>query len=140
MDQAQGFEVTEYDPEDLPVAEQLSVLKQIMQDRKHDPTITQLPSEAFLLTLQGNQLRLGYHCYEMNLGEANALRELDKVSQKALNDVLKYLKKEFKKRTKKSLSVKEVKDKRDYSVQKTSLNSRYYYVSWRVFSIDLAVR
>lgn len=140
MDKAQGFEVTEYDPEDLPVSEQLSVLKQIMQDRKSDATISQLPSEAFILTLQGNQMRLAYHSYEMNLGHANAIREVDGQAKKALDEVIKFLKKEFKKRTKKSLSVKEIKDKRDYSVQKTSLNSRYYYVSWRVFDIDLAVR
>lgn len=140
MDQPQGFEVTEYDPEDLPVAEQLSVLKQIVQDRRDDPDTANLPSTAFVLTLQGDEMRLAYHCYEMLLRDPDRLKETERVAEKALGEMLKYLKKQFKSRTKKVLSVKEVKDKRDYSIQKVSLNERYYFISWRVFTIDLAVR
>lgn len=140
MEKAQSFEVTEYDPEDLPVASQLAVIHQIMADKKSDPANPQLPTESFLLTLQGGEMRLSYHCYEMLLSDLQRRRNVEEAAEKALNEMLKHLKKEFKKRTKKVLSLKEIKDRRDYSVAKVSLNERYYYISWRVYSIDLAVR
>jgi len=140
MEKAQGFEIAEYDPEDLPVAEQLSVLKQIMEDRKLDPNTVSLPSENFVMTLQGNQLRMTYHSYEMQLNHPSRIKDVEDLAEKSLNVVMKFLKKEFKSRTKKVLSVKELKDKRDYAVNKVSLNERYYFTSWRVYSIDLAVR
>jgi hypothetical protein len=140
MQNPESFEVTEYDPEDLPVAEQLSVMKQIMEDRKFDPEIRRLPTENFVLTLQGDQMRLAYHTYEMFLSTPDRMRDVEKNAEKCLGEGLKYLKKEFRKRTKKALSVKEQKDLRSYSVQKVSLNERYYFISWRVFKIDLAVR
>lgn len=140
MQNPESFEVTEYDPEDLPVAEQLSVMKQIMEDRKLDPSTVGLPTENFVMTLQGDQMRLAWHSYEMYLNQHDRMRDVEKTAEKCLGECLKYLKKEFKKRTKKSLSVKEMKDLRSNSVQKVSLNDRYYFISWRVFSIDLAVR
>ena len=140
MEKAQGFEVQEYDPEDLPVAEKLSVIKQIMQDRRNDPSTASLPSSAFQIAMQGDQLVTKYHCYEMCLAQPDRLREVERQADVALNELLRYLKKEFRSRTKKALTLKERKELRNHSVQKVSLNERFYYVSWRVYEMDLPVR
>jgi hypothetical protein len=50
--------------------------------------------------------------------------------------MVKHLKKEYKARTKKTLNLKENKERANYTVQKVSLNERYYYVSWRCYELD----
>lgn len=140
MEKAESFEVQEYDPEDLPVAEKLSVIKQILDDRKNDPSTAGLPSFAFQIALQGDQLITKYHCYEMLLSSPDRLKEVERQADASLTELLKYLKKEFKSRTKKALTLKERKELRNYSVTKVSLNERYYYVSWRVYEMGLPVR
>jgi hypothetical protein len=60
-----------------------------------------------------------------------------------IDESVKYLKKEFRARTGKALKltlsggdITEQTD-RNYTVQKVSLNERYYYNAWRVFTVDI---
>jgi hypothetical protein len=77
---------------------------------------------------------LYYHCYEMHLPVR--MREVEAQAKTILDEMVKHLKKEYKARTKKTLNLKENKERANYTVQKVSLNERYYYVSWRCYELD----
>ncbi len=131
----ESFEVTEYDPDDLPEAEKLAAVKQAVQDYKNDPEITKIPSGGVQLHIQGDRVKLVYHCYDMHLSDHLRLQEVERQCEQHLTDALKGIKKKYKEITRKALSLKELKDLRDYSVQKVSLNERYYATFWRVYSL-----
>lgn len=123
----ESFEVTEYG-EDADSFDKYSVIMQVMSELERD-----MPSAGIRASLTGNLLRLHYHCYEMFA--VPRLKEIELASNDSLNNAVKHLKKEFKVKTGKVLDIKEDKSKRDYTVQKVSLNERYYLVYWRVFEI-----
>jgi hypothetical protein len=127
MEKAQSFEVTEYG-KDQPGYDCYAVIKQIVEDREREA-----PNIGIRVSFHGDQLRLHYHTYEM-LVPTN-MREIEVRANDVLNDCLKYLKKEYKVRTKKALSLKELKDMANYTVQKVSLNERYYVVFWRCYEL-----
>jgi hypothetical protein len=125
---AESFEQTEYsDPKDP--RDDLSLIYQIVHDFvSKDPAIGIQPS------LTGKYLRLTYTCYEMHL--PTRLKVVEDQAHQRLKDMVSYLKKEFKKATKRTLSLKEKKDMEDYNTQKVSLNERYHYSRWRFFEIS----
>lgn len=133
---AESFETIEYDGEDLPVQEKLAALKQVFEDRKFDAEAPNIPTAGFQVHMQGDQMKIAYHCYEMHLHDHRRLQDVEDQARKSLDEMLKYLKKKYKQKTKKVLSVKEDKDLRNFSIQKVSLNERYYAIFWRVYTLD----
>jgi hypothetical protein len=131
MSKPEGFETTEYNTKFEDPYEKYKVLRQIVEDRKYGSP--SLPSEAFRVDFSGNEAKVFYTSYEMHLPVR--MKEIEAQSEAALNEVVKYLKKEFKSRTKMKLDMKELKDRRNYSVQKVSLNERYMYSSWRFYEL-----
>jgi NADH:ubiquinone oxidoreductase subunit D len=129
MDKPESFEVQEYNDVREPY-DTYKVLKQIVQDRKDEDHVT---THSIRVDFVGDQMKVFYQCYEMML--PHRMAEVEKQASDAHREFLSYLKKEFKKRAKHPLSVTEQKDLADYTVQKVSLNERYYYCSWRYYTI-----
>lgn len=127
MDKVQSFEVTEYGNAHKEY-DRLAVIEQIIGDREREA-----PNIGVRVSFHGNQFRLHYHTYEM-LVPTN-MKNIEVRANDILNDCLKYLKKEYKARTKSTLSFKEIKDLANYTVQKVSLNERYYVVFWRCYEL-----
>lgn len=130
MEKAEGFEIAEYSGEP-PLDQKYSVLEQILQDRHNEGPNN--PSENIRMKFTGDMLQLFFHCYEVGL--PYKIKEIEVRADDALNDALKYLKKEYKVRTSRALSVTEKKELRNTSAQKASLNERYYYLSWRFYEL-----
>ena len=63
------------------------------------------------------------------------MKEIEATAREVLNETFKNLKKQFKEKTGDTLKAKEQKDMANYSVQKVSLNERYYYVAWRFYEL-----
>jgi hypothetical protein len=130
MDKPESFEVQEYNKFEDPY-EKYKVLRQIVEDRKfHSPSA---PTEAFRVDFVGDTMKVFYTTYEMFL--PTRIKEVEKHVDDALSEIVKFLKKEYKSRTKQKLSITENKELRDYTVQKVSLNERYYYTAWRCFEM-----
>lgn len=127
MDKPEGFEVTEYG-KPHEVYSMYSVVHQIMEDRGREA-----PNYGVKVAFTGNMLKVYYHCYEMCL--PTRFTEIEGNANDSLNEAIKYIKKEYKKRTKKTLDLKEKKDLANYTVQKVSLNERYYTVFWRMYEL-----
>jgi len=128
----ESFEVTQYSDDGADqVVEKFSHIKQIVEGWCHDNSA--FPTGAIRVSLSGNTMKLIIHSYEMHLPVR--MKEVQENSSKLLNEALKKLKKEFKTRSKSTLDLKELKDQANYTVQKVSLNERYYFVSWRCFEL-----
>lgn len=95
----------------------------------------QSPSAGILVSFSGNELHVKYHCYEMHLCDRSRVDGLREESEKLLRDFVRELKKEYKKRAHSVLKMKEMKDRHDYSVQKISLNERFYFVLWQIYEL-----
>ena len=132
MQEYESFEVqgTPYDQaEDLP-----SAINQIAEEF--------IPAHAgynFRIAFMGEgQMSLTLHVCEVwephNL--AVARKDLEERSVTMFKDYEKNLKKEFKSRFKKALKLKEDKDVRATSVQRVSINDRYYFISSRKYDIS----
>ncbi len=130
MDKPESFEVQEYNDVREPY-DMYRVLKQIVEDHKKDCPVT---SQAFRIQFVGDQMKVYFTTLETML--PHRMAEVEKVAADSHRDFLKYIKKEFKSRTKRVLDCKEQKDQADYSVQKVSLNERYYFSSWRFYTIS----
>lgn len=102
------------------------ILLQVFQDWKygisHSNTSWSLPVQEIqgaTLRLAGNEhLQFTYHHYEVTTVEGLARMNLTKDGQRAIDELMKNLKKEFKKTTGKTLTVKKVKE--DQALDKTS--------------------
>lgn len=127
--QHQGFE-TQGDPYDQR-KDLHALLKQVVADFSKVR-----PSAGLLAKLTGDKLVLTYISYEMNLDDHIRMSEAERVGREFLDDAVKHLKKEYKSRGKSTLTLKEDKEKRGESVEKVSLNLRFYYRAWRVFEVS----
>ena len=126
MDRPEGYEVTEYGREHEHPDHVYSVIKEIVQEQ-----VSEFPNTNIQVSFTGNLLRLTYHCYEMHLPVR--MRDIEAQAKAGLDATLKNVKKKYKERTRDVLDLKEKKDMSSYSVQKVSLNERYYYASWRFY-------
>jgi hypothetical protein len=131
MDKPESFEVTEYSGVREPY-ETFQTIKQIVQDRKD---MARHPSCAYKVDFLGDTMRVQVTMFEMHLPQR--LKEVQDTAHKLHKAYVSELKKEFKKRAKHDLKLKEIKDKADHTVQKVSLNERYYYVAWHLYELDL---
>jgi len=81
----------------------------------------------------GNQMTVTYHCFEIDL--PSRIKEVDAQAETYLKEYEKRLKADFKSRTRSALKLKERKAERCGSVEKVSLNNRYYYRSSRTYEL-----
>lgn len=127
MGKPEGFEVTEYAAKEN-IYEKFTAIHQIVEDK-----VRESPSAGCRVSLSGNTMRLYYHCYEMHLPVR--MKEVEAAAKTMLDEMVKHLKSEFKARTKRPLTLKEDKGLANYTVQKVSLNERYYFVTWRCYEL-----
>lgn len=129
MNENHSFDKTEYSSPEMSFADAYQIIRQILVDMTHD-----VPTVGVWSDMTGNQLKLHYHDYVVNL-PANLRATVDR-SDTALRELVKHIKSEFKDRTGKALKLKEQKDLSNYTVEKVSLNDRYYYRTWRVYDVS----
>ena len=125
----QTFEITEYSPAVLDMNTAYKTIRQIFSEYARGPA-----KHAVWVDMSGDKLKLHYHAYEMFLPQR--IQRVDEESKQILDAAVKELKKEFKTRTGKSLTLSEKKDLGNYTVEKVSLNERYYYKCWRFYDIS----
>ena len=123
-----GFEQTSYGEGGTDLYNKFATIKQVAQQmvREH-------PNCGVVVTLQGSEVKLSWHTSEVNAPVK--MKQIEEQARTALNEAVKYLKKEYKAKMKEPLSLKEHKEKANYAIQKTSLNERYYYVAWRIYEL-----
>ena len=131
MDKPESFEVQEYNDVREPM-QTFQTIKQIVEDERWDG---RHPSVAYKVDFLGDILRVQITMFEMHLPQR--MKEVQETALKLQKAYVSALKKEFKKRTKTALALKEVKDKADYTVQKVNLNERYYYIAWHLYELDV---
>lgn len=128
MENAQGFETTEYSgPQEIPGRVQ-GVIADIIRDQ-----VRSVPSVGMQVKFVGNLVRLSYHCYEMHL--PRRIKEVEHAAKRGLDETVKNLKKEFKARTGDTLTLKERKEMAKTDSHKVTLNERYMYSSWRFYEL-----
>lgn len=125
----QTFEVAPYSDVEFGIGEAYKVIRQIMWDLVRDA-----PAHAVRADLTGDKLKIHYLTYVVNL-PVN-IRRVEEECNEVFKQTVAYLKKEFKARSGRTLKLSEVKDLGDHSVEKTSLNERYYYKAWRFYDIS----
>jgi hypothetical protein len=128
----ESFEVTEYGPEKEKEdgwLKEFSVIKEIVSELSQ-----RTPAHGFQVKAGAGRLQLIFHCYEMQL--PHRMAEVAHQAKSLLDAAAKELKKEFKARTGDSLKLKERKEEANFTVEKVSLNERYYFVSWRVYELE----
>lgn len=107
-----------------------ALINQISED-----LITKNPTYGYKVKFHGDsQLTVTFHSFEMDLPQR--MQIVDEQSENLLKEWEKYLKKEFKARGGGTLKMKEDKSFRSTSVEKVSLNSRYYFRSSRTYSLS----
>ena len=129
MNENHTFDVTEYSNPDMSYADVYQVIRQIVVDMVHD-----VPTVGVHADMTGNQLKLHYMDYVVNLPVH--LKETVARADTALKELKKHIQAEFKRRTGTALKLKELKDLENYTVEKVSINERYYYRCWRVFEVS----
>jgi RIO-like serine/threonine protein kinase len=124
----QTFEVAGYSDVEFGVAEAYKVIKQIFADLGRDA-----PAHAVWADMTGDLLKIHYHTYVINLPVH--YKKVEEEANEILKRTVTHLKKEFKSRTGKALKITEQKDLANHAVEKVSLNERYYYKAWCVYSL-----
>lgn len=94
------------------------------------------PSYGFKVSFVGDKLVIKFHCYETSLDERIKLDNLLISAKDAISQYVKYLKKNVKENGGKTLSLKELKDKRNYGIEKVSLNNRWYLKYTQTYDLD----
>lgn len=126
--QAEGFETTEYG--DDKEIDAFQVVNQIIGDKMQDE-----PNHNVRVSFDGKLLKITYHAYEMHA--PTRMKQIEDAADQTLKSTVTFIKKEFKAKTKKTLALKEQKDRGGNSVQKVSMNERYYYIEWRAFEMTV---
>jgi hypothetical protein len=126
------FEVTEYSPAELDTAQAYKVIRQFFSELKYDQGFG-AGRDAVWADMSGDQLKVHYHAYEMYLPQR--LEQVQDEARQYVSKALSALKSEFKKRTGRTLKLKEVPALGDYAIEKVSLNERYYFRCWRFYDV-----
>lgn len=125
--EAQGFEVAGYSEEQFGTAEAAKVINQFFYD-----VIRDSPAHAVKGTLVGDKLRISYMTSVVHLPVH--IKRTKEIADDIFKSTVKALKDEFHKRTGRTLKLKEDKELGSDSVEKVSLNERYYYKEWRFYT------
>lgn len=131
MEKAQGFEITDYSEEHELPDHIRSCITEIIAQR-----VSESPSINIRVTFTGSLMRVTYHSYEMLLNNHQRMQEVDRYAKKALDEAVKELKSEVKKRIGETLKITEKKEMANFSVQKVNLNERYMYSAWRFYEME----
>lgn len=94
------------------------------------------PTVGMNVTMSGQHLVVKFHCHERGLDDRRALDLTQTEADKAIKSYLSYLKKEVRGLGGGSPKFKELKDRRDYVVNKVSLNDRWQLIVIRVFEVE----
>ena len=129
MNKVHSCETPEYSSPDMSMGEAYGVIRQITSEIARD-----VPSVGLWVDMTGDQLRVHYHAYEMFL--PTRVKEVEARAEDALKNFVALLKKEFRTRTKSALKLSEQKEAGGSTVEKVSLNERYYYKAWRSFTMS----
>lgn len=127
MYEAESFEVqgTPY----LQKEDRNALLQQVSEE-----LVTRDASYGFKVRFHGDdQVTVVYHCFEMDI--PYRLKQVESTADTCLKDWVKTVKKEFKARGGGTLKLKELKDKRESTAEKVSLNSRYYFREFRTYEL-----
>ena len=125
----ESYEVASYSEDSNKEYDKIAVINQIMKDKAKES-----PEFAIFCKFTGNFLQIYYNYYGMCVPVR--MKEIERQAKEILDESIKFLKKEFKLKTKDNLNLKEDKSKANYTLQKVSLNERYYYVSWRFYELQ----
>jgi hypothetical protein len=123
-----SFETTEYSGENT-IADDYSVIAQIVKDKERTS-----PSFGVTVSFQGDLVKIAYHTYESMLPQKMTVIMAE--AKQRLDEAVKFIKKEFKSKTKRTIDLKEKKDMANYSTQKVSMNERYYAIFWRYYEVQ----
>lgn len=132
MEDAKGFEVTEYGKGSDERAKRSAILTAVSRMERDNPTV------AIRAKFEGLLMKLTYHSYEM--GVASNIKDVTQRANRSLDEALKYIKREYREYYAGDgpprVDFKELKEKRDHTVQKVSMNERYYVLFWRVYRVE----
>lgn len=128
MAKVESFEITEYGVEHEIPGRVQGVIKEIVRDM-----VRETPAVGMQVSFTGNLVKFTFHCYEMHLPVR--LKQIEDTAKQALDQIAKFVKKEYKSRTGDSINLSEKKDMANTSAQKVSLNERYMYSSWRFYEL-----
>lgn len=130
MNKIESFEVTEYgEKHEIPGKVQGAIKEIVLELKRENPSV------GVQVSFVNDMMRLSYHSYEAGLSNHLKIRDVEDASKKYLNETLKTIKSEFRKKMGKTLTVSEKKEMAGTSVQKVSLNERYMFSSWRFYEI-----
>lgn len=127
----QSYEVAEYSDPELDTATAFKVINQFFVDQDRGPV-----KNAVWCKWSGDKLKIHYHSYEMHLDHQGRLDQVKEEGRQILNGVVTALKKYFKEHTGKALKLAEDKELADYTTEKVSLNQRFYFKTWRMFTVS----
>lgn len=94
------------------------------------------PSIGLNISLSGDHLVIKFVCHDRSLDDRRRLDGMMDSAEKVIKDYVSYLKKEVRANGGGSPKFKEIKDRRDYSVNKISLNDRWQLMVTRVFEVE----
>lgn len=94
------------------------------------------PSYGCKLSFAGDKLVVKFHCYETSLDERQKVDQILSLGKDVCTKYISFIKKNIKEKGGKTLSVKEIKDRRDYGVEKVSLNNRWYFKYTQTYEVD----
>lgn len=133
-----GFDVsgTAYNHDKDLVAQLIQVFSDISNRPAED--YPGLPNAVgrFMLKRTGDRLMIEYHLQDTFLNDTKKTQGLVQEAHKAIATLCTQLKKEFKKRTKTTLDLKEHKDSAGYHLEQVSLNGRWYLRTWRMYDVS----
>ncbi len=133
-----GFDVlgTAYDPAEDYVAALVQCFNDINMRPAPDNPGVERAVGRFMCKRQGDLVMIEYHLMELGLDDNRRCQDFVDECDKAVAEMAKELKKQFKSRTKVVLKLKEDKDKRNWAREKVSLNGQWYLRCWRVYSVS----
>lgn len=92
-------------------------------------------SKKFIMKRQGDRVMLEVHMMEKYLDDNNRCQDFIKECHKMLADLVRDLKKAFKKKTKETLKVTELKTSAGWHREQVNLNGHWYLRVWRMYDV-----
>jgi hypothetical protein len=133
-----GFDVygTAYSAKDDHVAALVQCFNEINSLPAQDHPGIPKAVGKFICKRQGDRLMIEYHLMELDLDDPSRCESFVKEIHKAVADMATDLKREFKKKTKIALKLKEDKDSAGWHREQVSLNRQWYLRVWRAYDIS----
>lgn len=132
-----GFEVVgkPYEHDKDVVAQLAQVFDELNRRPPEDGPGVAQAAGRFIMKRAGDRVMLEYHLMDLYLDDNKKCEGLVKDIHKGIGTFAGDLKKEFKKRAKVALKLKEDKDSAGWHREKVSLNGHWYLRCWRVYDV-----